>query len=197
MAASLLTKRPARRRTRDGVRRYRFTPELLYKMNAAGLLNPDKRYELIQGEIYEMTVGPEHAFCVDNLQERLLEARKPGEYYFRVQGALRLGDDQPAPDIAVIPGKPSDYREQHPTTALLVIEIADTSLHHDRGRKLRLYAQHRIPEYWIVNLKERTLEVYREPERTRYKSKQVLSLSETVRPLFDPDWELSVRSLLE
>lgn len=120
------------------MRRYRFTPEQFYKLYEAGLLDPDQRYELIQGEVYEMTVGPEHGFSVDNLQELFLAARKPGEYCFRVQGALQLGDSHPAPDIAVIPGKPDDYWQHHPTTALLIVEIADTSLSHDCGRKLRL-----------------------------------------------------------
>ncbi|MCS7300287.1 MAG: Uma2 family endonuclease, partial [Fimbriimonadales bacterium] len=174
MSATVLTKRAARKprkQARDAVRLYRFTPAQFYQLYEAGLLDPNKRYELIEGAIYEMTIGPEHGFGVDNLQELLLQARKPGEYYFRIQGALQLGDSQPTPDIAVIPGKPDDYRQQHPTTALLVIEVADTSLSHDRGRKLRLYAKHGIPEYWIVNLKQRVLEVYREPERNTYKSK--------------------------
>lgn len=200
MAATSLTERPARKPrkpARSSVRRHRFTPEQFHQLYEAGLLDPDKRYELIEGEIYEMTVGPEHGFGVDKLQELFLEARKPGEYYFRIQGALLLGDSQPAPDIAVIPGTPDDYQQQHPTTALLVVEIADSSLRHDRGPKLKLYAEHNIPEYWIVNLQARTLEVYREPEGSRYQSKQVLGLDDTVRPLFNPEVELSVRSLFE
>lgn len=198
MITSPLAERPARKprkSARSSVRRYRFTPEQFYQLYEAGLLDPDKRYELIEGEIYEMTVGPEHGFGVDKLQELFLEARKPGEYYFRVQGALLLGDSQPAPDIAVIPGTPDDYQQQHPTTALLVVEIADSSLRHDRGPKLKLYAEHNIPEYWIVNLQDRVLEVYREPEGGVYKHRQILGADNAIRPLFNPDFEIPVRKL--
>ncbi|MDW8106761.1 MAG: Uma2 family endonuclease, partial [Armatimonadota bacterium] len=136
-------------------------------------------------------------FGTEVLIRRLLPLEKPGIYCFRFQNALRLGDSLPVPDLAVVPGKPSDYQAQHPTTALLVVEVADTTLPYDRGRKLRLYARHGIPEYWIVNLRERVLEVYREPERARYKVKLVLGLEETIRPLFDPALVVSVRTLFE
>ncbi|MCS6919892.1 MAG: Uma2 family endonuclease [Fimbriimonadales bacterium] len=201
MATTLLAERPAqkpRQQARGTVRRYRFTPEQFHKLGEAGLFEPDTRLELIQGEIYEMTpIGPEHGFSADVVSRRILQIEKEGEYYTRFQNPLRLGNSEPIPDIAVVPGKPSDYKQQHPTTALLVIEIADTTLRHDRGRKLRLYARHNIPEYWILNLKERVLEVYREPARGRYQNKQVLGLDDAIRPLFNPAVELPVRSLFE
>lgn len=201
MTTPLLTERPARKprkSARSSVRRYRFTPEQFHQLGAAGFFEPDTRLELIQGEIYEMTpIGPEHGFSTDIISRRIFQLEKEGEYYTRFQNPLRLGNSEPIPDIAVVPGKPSDYKQQHPTTALLVIEIADTSLSHDRGRKLRLYAKHKIPEYWIINLKERVLEVYREPVRSRYPSKQILRLDDTIRPLFNPEVELTVRSLFE
>jgi Uma2 family endonuclease len=101
------------------------------------------------------------------------------------------------PDLAIVPGKPSDYRHKHPTTALLVIEIADTTLEYDRTQKLALYAKAGIPEYWILNLPERVLEVYREPSGRRYKSVRYYTPDERVSPLFAPDWQIEVKSLFE
>lgn len=191
------TARKPRKQARDTVRRYRFTPEQFHKMGEIGILDWDKRHELIEGEIFEMTIGPEHGGTLEVARRRVEKLENPEIYHTRIQNALRLGDSEPVPDIAVVLGKPNDYLQQHPTTALLVIEIADATLRHDRGRKLRLYAKHNIPEYWILNLQERVLEVYREPARSRYQSKQILKLDDTIRPLFSPEVELSVRSLFE
>lgn len=183
---------------RDTVQRHRFTLEQFHRLGELGFLDDDNRYELIEGEIYKMPpIGPEHGGTFEIARRRIEKLEDPEVYHARVQNALRLGNSEPIPDIAIVSGKPEEYLQQHPTTALLVIEIADTSLSHDRGRKLRLYAKHNIPEYWIINLKERVLEVYREPVRSRYQSKQILGLDDTVRPLFNPEVELSVRSLFE
>ncbi len=188
-----------------GVQRYRFTPEQFEQLGALELFR-DQRVELIGGEIVQMApAGPEHGSTVDqamlSIGQRL--PRKP--YYMRVQNPLRLGGSEPFPDIAIVPGKPSDYRQQHPTTALLVIEIADTSLEYDRTEKMSLYASAGIPEYWIVNLVERCLEVYREPVspaegtafNARYRWLRYYGLEEVVCPLFEPTLEIPVRTLFE
>ncbi len=150
-------------------------------------------------------VGPEHGSTVDQTMLSLGRRLSGQSCYIRVQNPLRLRDSEPYPDIAIVPGKPSDYRQQHPTTALLVIEIADTSLEYDRTEKMSLYAAAGIPEYWIVNLVERCLEVYREPiapaEGTafnaRYRALRYYSLEEVVRPLFEPSLEIPVKALFE
>lgn len=94
-------------------------------------------------------------------------------------------------------GKPGDYGVQHPTHALLIVENADTTVEYDRNLKRRLYAQHGVPEYWIMNLQERVLEVYREPSGEDYTAQLRYTLEETVSPLFDPQWQIPVRALLE
>jgi Uma2 family endonuclease len=82
----------------------------------------------------------------------------------RAQLPLALSDyDEPFPDLAVVSGSPRDYLAQHPTSALLVVEVSEASLKTDREVKGSLYASAGIPEYWILNLRERVLEVYREP----------------------------------
>ena len=73
----------------------------------------------------------------------------------------------PEPDLAVVPGRPFDYLTRHPSEALLVVEVADTSLPQDRLTKSRIYAAAGVPEYWILNLRERCLEVFRNPSRER------------------------------
>ncbi|MCX7993421.1 MAG: Uma2 family endonuclease [Fimbriimonadales bacterium] len=179
-----------------GTARLRFTPEQFHQLGAMGLLDPERRYELIEGDIYEMTpVGPEHGYTVDIATQTLAPRSKPGEYYVRIQNPLRLGESEPVPDISVVPGKPEDYAHALPTTALLIIEIADTSLERDRTTKLALYARCQIPEYWIVNLSERVVEVYREPQGEEYRSLRRYTLEETITPLFDPEWRVQAGSL--
>jgi Uma2 family endonuclease len=187
-----------------GTRRYRFTPELFERLGELGLFR-DQRVELIGGEIVQMApVGPEHSVC-KTYSASSWQRRTQPKWHVRVEDPLRIGDSEPFPDIAIVPGKPSDYRQHHPTTALLVIEIADTSLEYDRTEKMSLYAAAGIPEYWIVNLVERCLEVYREPVspaegtafNARYKWLRYYSLEEMVQPLFEPSIEIPVRALFE
>jgi Uma2 family endonuclease len=187
------------------VRRYRFTPELFEQLGELGLFR-DQRVELIGGEIVQMApVGPEHGSRWIRPMLSFGQRLPAKNYYLRIQNPLRMGDSEPFPDIAIVPGKPSDYRQHHPTTALLVIEIADTSLEYDRTEKMSLYASAGIPEYWIVNLVERCLEVYREPVspaegtafNARYKWLRYYSLEETVEPLFEPGLVIPVRALFE
>ncbi|MCS7066067.1 MAG: Uma2 family endonuclease [Fimbriimonadales bacterium] len=140
--------------------------------------------------------GSDHAFVKSTATQQFAR-QQPVDWHLRVESPLRLGSSEPVPDLAVVPGKPADYRHQHPTKALLVIEIADTSLEHDRTKKLALYAKAGIPEYWIINLLERVLEVYREPSGKRYKSIRYYTLDETVSPLFAPEWQIAVSSLLD
>ncbi|MCS7191059.1 MAG: Uma2 family endonuclease, partial [Fimbriimonadales bacterium] len=110
---------------------------------------------------------------------------------------------EPEPDIAVVEGSHETYADHHPTTALLVVEFADTSLEYDRREKLSLYAKAGIPEYWIVNLKANTLEVYREPIPDAempfgygYRVRLLLNAKEQIAPLFAPDKPIPVREMI-
>jgi Uma2 family endonuclease len=120
--------------------------------------------------------------------------------HVQVQAPLALGtDSEPEPDVAVISGSRRDYAE-HPQAALLVIEVADSSLRFDRQVKGPLYARAGIPEYWIVNLVDRTLEVYRQPEQRDdawdYRLVQSLRPEESVAPVTLPTQALQVADLL-
>ena len=132
----------------------------------SGLL-ADDRVELLLGALVNVSPqGPLHADVVQRLAERLIR-ELPAEVSTRVQSPLALSDDsEPEPDIAVVPA--ADYSGAHPHRALLVIEVADTSLPKDRGVKAALYATAGIDEYWLVNLTERVVEIHRRPSAGRY-----------------------------
>jgi Uma2 family endonuclease len=178
------------------VARYKFTPEAFHQLGALGFFDDCQRYELIEGDIYAMPpIGPEHSVCVEVSSRLFHRQEKRGQFHACVQNPLRLGDSELVPDIAIVAGNPEDYRAQHPTSALLVIEIADTTLEFDRTHRLPLYARAGIAEFWIVNLQERVLEVYREPSGTRYKSLRVFMPDEVVNPLFAPEGQIPVAAL--
>jgi Uma2 family endonuclease len=112
-------------------------------------------------------------------------------------------DSEPEPDLAVVIGLPRDYRDNHPTSAELVVEVADTTLVLDREPKGSLYARAGIPEYWILNLVDRLLEVYRDPKVAQqaplgweYASVERYSSGQSVTPLFRPQAQIAVADLL-
>ena len=145
---------------------YRWTRRKYEQATALGLLGPEDRVELIEGEIIEkMPQNSPHSTAL-TLTHEALRAAFPTGYTVRDQLPLSVGDfSQPEPDIAVVLGTPRDYKEAQPTAdrAALVVEVSDTSLGYDQAQKVGLYARAGIAEYWIVNLNERVLEVYRQP----------------------------------
>lgn len=134
------------------------------KMIESGQFKPGERLELIDGEIQK--IAPEestHGVAI-SLAEHSLRSAFGSGFTVRLQLPLALDPySEPEPDIAVVHGTPSDYLTGHPSTALLVIEVADATLLQDRERKGSLYARAGIADYWIVNLVDRRLEVYRDP----------------------------------
>jgi Uma2 family endonuclease len=154
------------------------------RLIASGGLHPESRVELVDGEILDM--APQeglHATGVRLAEEAMRSAFGRG-FDVRTQLPVAIdGHSEPEPDIAVVTGTPRDYRDAHPTTAVLVIEVADSSLDFDRTRKLSLYARNAIPEYWILNLVDAVLEVHREPAGGDYARRTVLGASERITPL--------------
>jgi Uma2 family endonuclease len=169
------------------------------RMVDAGILGPEDRLELIEGEI--LTMAPQkspHVTGVHLVSEVLREAFRGREAVVRSQAPLALDDEsEPEPDVAVVEGRSlREFRGAHPRTALLIVEVADSSLAFDRGRKLALYARAGIPEYWVLNLIDGALEVYREPAGDRYRSATVLGSGDAVRPAAAPGAEILVGDLL-
>jgi Uma2 family endonuclease len=178
--------------------RRRFTRKDYYRMAEAGILAERERVELIRGEIVEMSpIGPRHAAFVDNLV-RLLIRRLPDEVTVRAQGPVALADDtEPQPDLTVLRRRAVPYKEREAWAedALLVIEVAETSLAYDRSTKLRLYAEAGIPEYWVVDCAAETIEVHRGPGRDGYREVRLVSGIATLRPQAFPDVELSTSDI--
>ncbi len=179
------------------VRPHRWTRAAYDRMIEAGVFQPEDRVQLIDGDIIEMSPqGSRHATAIRLVENALRSVFTEG-YDVRSQLPLALDAfSEPEPDVAVVPGGPRDYVEAHPERALLVVEVADTSLELDRGRKLAVYARAGIPEYWIVNLSEGTLEVYREPSGETYRAKSKLGPGEAVAPASRPEATVPVADLL-
>lgn len=175
----------------------RWTRDEYYRMAETGILRPDDRVELIDGEILRMSPQRSaHAVAVRLAQEALRAAFGPG-FDVRPQLPLTLGEaTEPEPDLAVVAGSPRDYRDAHPSDALLVVEIAESSLAYDRGTKSRIYARAGIPEYWIVDLAGDALEVLRSPAGGEYRERRVLHDGASIAPLARPDTPIAVTDLL-
>ena len=152
-------------------RRHRLTVADYYRMGEVGILADDARVELIEGEIIDMAPpGDPHAGTVDQLAFALSSALN-GRAHVRVHNPLRLDDhSEPQPDISVLRRRADFYKSGHPrpVDALLVVEVADTSLRYDRDDKIPLYARHGIPEVWLVDLKARRVVRYRNPQTGAY-----------------------------
>jgi len=155
----------------DPPRRHRLTVADYYRMAEVGILAPDARVELIDGEIIDMAPpGSLHAAAVHRLNEVLVRAVE-GRATVLVQNPVRLSEySEPQPDLALLRRRDDFYSGRHPrpVDVLLVIEIADTSLRFDRETKALLYAAHEIPELWLVDLRGKRLVRHRAPEQGTY-----------------------------
>jgi len=130
-----------------------------------GVLIERDRVELIRGEIVpKMAIGPRHSTCVKGLNQ-LLTQRAAGRAIAGVQDPVRLPDSEPEPDISLVRPPKERYLTRHPQPAdiFLVVEVADSSLDDDRNIMRPLYAESGIQEFWIANLRDNCLEVYRGP----------------------------------
>jgi Uma2 family endonuclease len=168
-----------------------------HRMIAAGILDA-RRVELLKGEIVEMSPeGEPHAYF----------SSEAGEYLIRLLGdraTIRLSkpitlalDSEPEPDIAIVQRLGREYLEHHPypQNIFWLIEYSDSSLDKDLEIKSKVYAEAKIPEYWVVNLKNRQLVVFREPQNGEYASKSTLT-GGTIYPLAFPDVAISVNSIV-
>lgn len=148
-----------------------------HRLSADGIV--PERTELLQGVIIEqMTKSPLHTFLVQRLAG-WLAAAVPAGLFVRKEEPLTFTDSEPEPDLAVVAGAPSDYREAHPATANLVVEVAIATVGIDRA-KADVYAAAGVREYWIVIPESRTVEVFREPSSTGYRQRVVMTAPDAV-----------------
>ncbi len=159
-------------------------------MVAAGFFR-DERVELIQGVVVEMSPqNAPHSYVIQ-LLSRLLMPRLVGRADVRVQLPFIAGADSvPEPDLAVV--ELGNYMDAHPSQALLIIEVADSSLKFDRQEKAALYPRVGIPEYWIVNVAGRSIERYSEPTAGTYARVTPFRSGDSLAPLAFPEVALRV-----
>ncbi len=172
-----------------------WTRDEYHSMAEMGLFE-GQRVQLVCGEVVVMSPQKHpHAFATSVLADALREIVDDG-FWVREQLPLRLGESsEPEPDVAVVAGRPRDFTD-HPSTAVLVVEVADTSLAFDRREKAALYAAVDIPEYWIVNLAERCIEVHRRPVEDAYSDTQIVDESGQVACTAFPDRTTAVAEIL-
>ena len=153
---------------------FRLTVDQYHELIRAGKLGEDDPVELLEGIlVFKMPKNTPHA-TTTKLARREIEGLLPEGLHYIVQDPITLADGEPEPDGAVVRGRIEDYAAAHPGPAdvALVIEVADTSLVRDRGIKLRSYARAGIPVYWIINLIERQVEVYVDPDHAAHPEPQ-------------------------
>lgn len=160
----------------------------------------NRRVELVRGEMRQMSPpGPRHEEAVDALSEWSHEQADRTKVRIRVQSSVGLPelDSVPLPDVAWV-GRRS-YLKSRPEgdDVFLMIEVADSSLNYDRGAKAKLYAEASIADYWVVNLRESCIEVFRDPEDGEYQTHEIFERGNTVRPLKFPKLKLSVTKLFD
>ena len=156
---------------RDLVRRHRLTVEEYFRMAEIGLLAPEARVELIEGEIFDMApIGTQHGGFTAWLHRRLL--RDLGEKIsVWDQVTLPLGSlSAPEPDLVILKYRKDEYRNKQPSPhdVLLIVEVSQSSLRHDRTVKIPLYARHEIPEVWILDVQHLQLQFFHTLQAGRY-----------------------------
>ncbi|MBE9121013.1 Uma2 family endonuclease [Tychonema sp. LEGE 07199] len=177
----------------------KWTVKEYQKLGKIGFFHPEERVELISGNILKMSAkGTAHTSALGRT-DRLFQDLFNNLAWVRVQDPIALDDNsEPEPDIAVVVIDPLDYATHHPTPSevYLIIEVADSSLAYDREIKAKIYARSGIADYWILNVNERQLHVFREPTEDGYQSEIVLGESASISPLQFPAFNIAIQQML-
>lgn len=160
------------------------------QLAAAGAFERE-RVELVRGVLVEMApIGPDHDDVVEVLNELLMPALV-GRARIRVRSSFAASDDsEPLPDLLLVEAHVPRGVHRHPSTALLAIEVAENSLRFDRKVKAALYAEAGVPEYWLIDLVHRAVEVYSRPVKGKYQRTSKHSGADVLRPRAFPDVEV-------
>lgn len=179
--------------------RRRFTAAEYWRLLEAGILSEDDAVELIWGEIVEMSpVNVPHALCVNRLN-MVLGTKLANRAIVSVHNPIQLDEySLPQPDFSLWKLSSEEYRDRlaGPSEVLLVIEVAESSISHDRRAKSKLYGAAGLTDYWIVNIQARQIEVYREPRPDGYRTITFYAPGETLSPLAFPNLSLNVDEIL-
>ncbi len=178
---------------------HRFTVQQYHLMHEAGVFAEGDRYELINGEIREMSpIGIKHAVCVARLTKNF-ERKLGDQTIIWTQNPIRLSSNsEPQPDLAILKWRDDFYAGALPTPEdiLLVIEVADSTIAYDRDVKMPLYAANGIPEMWLFDVNQQIIEGYSQPSASSYKRSQRYEQGDTLSLLAFPDMIFNWEALL-
>ena len=177
---------------------YKFTVDEYVRLYEVGLLDAHDRIELLNGELIIMhAIGHRHAQAVTNLNFELAEQSRR-RYMISPQNPVELEQySAPQPDLVLVPlSRRNARRHPKPDEVFLIIEVADSSLHYDRGDKMRAYAAVGIREFWILNLESDTLEIYRQPEASVFRERITIAATGAASPLAFPDVTIALPEIL-
>lgn len=169
-------------------------------MSELGILDPTERTELLAGQILCMAAkGTPHVLAL-RLLSTALDARLANQPFFvSTQDPIQLDDfSEPEPDLAIVQGTVLDYADHHPRPSeiALIVEVADSTLRQDCEIKDKLYAQAGITDYWVLDLKNRQLHIFRNPTPTGYTSHLILTEPNQITPLAFPNITLTLTDML-
>ena len=186
------------------IRTRRWTRKEYQKLGELGILPEDEPVELLDGQLIVAEPKGRPHVTVVALTARTLERAFGDGWFVFAQEPIALDDaSEPEPDVVVVPGGPFDYLDDHPAHAALVVEVAETSLAYDRGHKASAYARAGLPDYWIVNLVDWHVEVYRGPVVDvsaelgwRYREVELFPPGAAIVPLARADVAIAVGDIL-
>lgn len=181
---------------------YKIRPITVYeylRMGELGVIGPEERVELLDGELIAMPPsGEDHSFGVNEIV-RVFYRHFADRTYIQSQSPIRLNElSEPEPDVVLLAPREDRYRKHRPLAGdvLLVVEVSDTSLRYDRGRKLEAYARAGIPEVWIVNVPDRCVERYAGLVGGRYAPPEIARAGGMIAPEAFPNEPLAVDEFL-
>ncbi|OCR02539.1 hypothetical protein BCD67_01235 [Oscillatoriales cyanobacterium USR001] len=175
-----------------------WTVDEYHQMIETGILDEDDRVELLEGQIIEMSPQIPMTAATTQHSSNYLSNLLTGLAYIRMQLPITLRpNSEPEPDIAVVRIVSNEYCDHHPTAdeIFLVVEIANTTLAKDRRQKVRAYANANIPEYWILDVNERQVYVFREPGNDTYQQEIILNEEAIFSMVAFPEIAVSVGEL--
>jgi Uma2 family endonuclease len=180
--------------------RLRFTVDDYYQMIDLGMIKNVERAEIIEGElIKQMPIGKRHAACVKKLDE-LLRDELGKSVTYSVQDPIFLDEfNEPQPDVALLERRDDFYSGKAPMAqdVLLLIEVSDSTLDYDRNRKIPLHAKHEIPEVWLINLVNGTIEIHCQSSDYSYNLVKILRRGEVIQSEILPNLRLEVTTILD
>lgn len=174
-------------RAAEGLERRRWTVAEIEAMVAAGILDEDERFELIDGEVVPMSPkGIRHEVIKVSLLNYWI-GRKSKTFHIAQETTFRLNDSGFLEPDFVFFSSTTKLKDLNPTNALLCVEVADSSLRYDTGRKAQLYAQHGVVELWAIDVETLQTHIFTKPVEEGYLERKLVAPSEVLAPSFAPE----------